>query len=383
MEYTMKQLLRRPWTTLLRLLLAAALCLLLGLLLRFRGAQQARLAEIRDSFEIFCVVTNRRGTRAESLRMPPIILGALTEPDSPLSPYIRDLRLTKEFEISAPQAGIDRGLMIGVSSERCAEALDPARGGRVQLLDQDFYGDETARLLVSRAVYESLEANTLRLSVTDPYVDRSRNPELGFGRMELPVAGWYEGSGSTVYLSFPAAGRLAYELSGRITCDSAAFLAADNRKLEALRQAASASFGEVDPLADDSADPRYALNVHDEGYRATVAAAEHNLRQANLLLPLLAALSLGLGFLLCFLIARGEARSYALMRTLGQTRGRLLLGMLLEQLLPPALAAAVVGAALKAPVPALGFLGCHTVGVLAAGLRILLARPTVILREQE
>lgn len=383
MDFLCKRLLRRPILSLLRIVLGAVLCLLVCLLLRHQSEQEIRLREIQSSFEILCIVTNRRGTQSESLRMPPLTLSALTLDSSPLRPHIRDLRLTKEFEYSALALGVNAGLLRGVTNERCAEDLDPARGGELQLLREDFFTSTEPLLLLSRELYERMDGEQVTLTVTDPYIDRRVSPELGVGTLEARVAGWYAGSGETVYFPYPAAEALAYELSRRVSCDAAAFLAADNTKLDELRQAASGSFGPVDPQAGPDADPRYALLLHDEGYRTTLAVTEQNLRQVRVLLPAAILLILAEGFLLCFLSTRGEEKRYALMRTLGQSRSRLLAGMLAEQLLPPLPAALVVGVLLGLLLPVAVFMICHTAGCLAAAARTLRVRPAVLLRNTE
>ena len=57
--YTLKRLLRRPWLSLLSIILTAAMCFLLCFLTDYLENQQQELETTRLSFEISCVVTTR------------------------------------------------------------------------------------------------------------------------------------------------------------------------------------------------------------------------------------------------------------------------------------------------------------------------------------
>lgn len=401
--FLIKRLWRRPWMSLCILLLTGVLCFLLCYLSGYRQDQSRELERTKASFDILCVVTNRRGTESVSLRMGSSAYYFLTDPEGAMPPLIRDLRATKEFHVFSGGLYVDQELMIGVTNERCAEELDPAMGGETVLFTEDFYGSDAALCLISQEKYERLLQERLEqaelegetyseaqlrqevftLSVTDPYVYPQTGDGSGIGKTELRLGGYYSGGGESIFIPFRTSQNLAAELSGRVSTDSLAFLAADNSGLEELVEAASEVFGTVDPLAAEHSMPRLALTVHDAQYQATVAALEQNIRRTEYLLPVVAVLGLGVGFLISFLSTRGERRTYGLMRTLGMTRGRLVASVLLEQLALAILSTGIVAAATGSGLPALVSLCCYTVGCCAAVIRLLQIPPTAILREQE
>ena len=382
--YLFKRLWRRPWLSLCSLILSAALCFLLCFLSGYQQEQREKLIETQESFEILCVVTNVKGTQSTSLRLGSWASYFVTAPEYDMHRHIKDLRMTKEFEVDCPVLGISDALLTGVTNERCDDALNPAMGGGTDIWVQDFYESEEMLCLVSEEVRQMLgDTDTVTLYVTDPCVNRTHQPELGKGTVEFRVAGTYAGKGAALFMPFNASQALGVEISQKATVDSIAFLAADNRELEALSEAASVEFQAVDPLAADASIRSAALTIHDEQYRATVAALEQNIERTAYLLPLIAMLGLAVGFLISFLSTRGEIRTYALMRTLGMTRGKLFMSILREQMLLTVLAVAMVSAVTKSILPAGFFLICYAVGCGTAVIRSVRVPPTAILREQE
>lgn len=385
--YVIKRLWRRPWLSLCSLVLSALLCALLSYLTGYRQAQQEKLAETKASFDILCVITNRRGTKSESLRMPSLNASYLTDEAFGIAEFVRDLRMTKEYDFVSPQLGLMADSMmgyplLGVTNERCSELLDPDLGAKVTLTEP-FYGREDYVCIISQDRYDALEEKTAVLRITDPAVSRREDALAGIGQAEFKVVGYYAGQGSAAFMPYEAAMNLAIEIRGKNYTDSAAFLAASNEQLEALSDAASEYFGTVDPAASDNVSPAYALTIHDEQYRATVAALEQNIQRTGYLLPLVLVLGLGVGFLVSFLSTRNESRTYALMRTLGLTRLRLFFSILREQLILVLLAAVLVGLLMGEAIPIIIYGLCYGTGCCAAVLRAIQVPPTAILREQE
>lgn len=385
--YVLKRLWRRPWLSLCSLVLSALLCALLSYLTGYRQDQREKLAETKESFDILCVVTDRRGTKSDSLRMPSLNASYLTDAEFGIGEFVRDLRMTKEYDFVSAQLGLmGEGLMgyplLGVTNERCSELLDPAQGAQVTLTE-DFYGREDYVCIISQERYELLEEKTAVLRVTDPAVSRREEALAGVGQVEFRVVGYYAGQGSAAFMPYEAAMALAVEIRGKNYTDSAAFLAADNGQLEALSADAAAYFGAVDPMASEHARPAYALTIHDEQYRATIAALEQNIQRTGYLLPLVLVLGLGVGFLVSFLFTRNESRTYALMRTLGLTHVRLFFSILREQMILVLLAAALIGLLMGELIPIMIYGLCYCTGCCAAVLRAIRVPPTAILRQQE
>ena len=224
----------------------------------------------------------------------------------------------------------------------------------------------------------------MTVTVTDLYAHNTfSSPDEGIGTVEIWVAGYYPGKGNSIYMPFDAAMELALEISGRWSCDSIAFFAADNEKLDELSRIAGTLFGTVDPLASENSNPRVALTIHDEQYRATIAALEQNIRRTQYLLPLISLLALLLGFFISFLATRGENRTYALMRTLGMTQGKLAVSIFREQILIPLLSSAVLAILTGNPGSSAFYLVCYVIGCGVATIRVIRQPLTTILREQE
>ncbi len=382
--YLFKRLWRRPWLSLCSLVLSGVLCFLMCFLTGYRQEQEEKLRETQDSFEILCVVSNVRGNQTSSLRLWSWAEHFVTSEEFELHNYVKDLRMTKEYEVSSLELGVFDALATGVTNQRCADRLDPALGGGTQYITDEFYTSEDLICLVSEDIYSRLgEDKTVTLALRDPAVNEYVEENLGFGTYEFQVVGFYNGKGVNLYIPFPTAQAISVEISQRTTVDSIAFLAADNRKLDALSEAASLKFKTVDPLSAEHGSINAALTIHDEQYRSTIAALEQNIERTAYLLPLILALSLGVGFLISFLSTRGEGRTYALMRTLGMDRGKLALSILREQLILPVLAALILGTLTQNGSSAGAYLACHALGCVIAVLRSVRTAPTAILREQE
>lgn len=382
--YLLKRLWRRPWLSLCSLILSGVLCFLMCFLTGYRQEQEEKLRETQDSFEILCVVSNVRGNQTTSLRLWSWAEYFVTSDEFELHNYVKDLRMTKEYEVNSLELGVMDALATGVTNQRCSERLDPALGGGTQYITDDFYTSEDMVCLVSEEVYSQLgEDKTVTLALRDPAINEYREPDVGFGTFKFQVVGCYNGKGVNLYIPFPTAQAISVEISQRTTVDSIAFLAADNRKLEELSEAASLKFKTVDPLSPELESISAALTIHDEQYRSMVAVLEQNIERTAYLLPVILLLSLGMGFLISFLATRGESRTYALMRTLGMTKGRLFASILREQILLTILAALAAALFTGKYLPALSYLLCHGIGCCIAVIRSVRVSPTAILREQE
>lgn len=385
--YLLKRLWRRPWLSLCSVMMSLVLCVLIGYLSDYRQEQWNRLGDAEKSYDILCVVTDQKGTKSTSLRMDANVLAYILDEDTALAPYMRDLRITKEFKYSAPDYGVvpmngtDFTPLIGVTNERCADILNPALGVEVTYLADDFYERTDYVCLVSEGLYLELQDKTIQLNVTDPIIDPKEEPELGKGTIAFQVVGYYAGRGSDIYIPFGAAMNLAQEVSLRSSCDSIAFLAADNLNLTAISEAAMEKFGVVDPL---STNPEgLALTIQDEQYRATVATLEQNIQRVSYLVPVILLLGLGVGFLASFLSTRNEKKTYALMRTLGMNSKKLFWSILREQMVLAVVASVIALVISGAWMAITVYLVCYIIGCVACVTKTIKVSPTAILREQE
>lgn len=385
--YLLKRLWRRPWLSLCSVIMSIVLCVLIGYLSDYRQEQWNRLRDAEKSYDILCVVTDQKGTKSTSLRMDANILDYILDDGTALAPYMRDLRITKEFKYSAPDYGVapmngtDFTPLIGVTNERCADILNPALGVDVSYFVDDFYERTDYVCLVSEGLYLELQEKVVLLNITDPIIDPKEEPELGKAAVKFQVVGYYAGRGSDIYIPFGAAMNLAQEVSLRTSCDSIAFLAADNLNLAAISQAAMEKFGVVDPL---STNPEgLALTIQDEQYRATVATLEQNIQRVSYLVPVILLLGLGVGFLASFLSTRNEKKTYALMRTLGMNSKKLFWSILREQMALAVVASVIALVISGAWMAITVYLVCYIIGCVACVTKTIKVSPTAILREQE
>lgn len=393
--YLLKRLWRRPWLSLCSLILSGVFCFLLGFLTDYRQNQQQKLLKTQEDFPISCVVTDIRGTKSVGLRMDAAIAEFVTGEDSPMHGLVQQVLLTKEFTYSIPALGIpDRGSLtslVGVSHPQCANKLDTDMGAQVTWLTEDFFESDQLQLVLPETLYlqlqemPQLQEEPLTLMVTDPCVNPNFEPELATQPMEFQVAGYYAGGSYGIYMPYNAAQKMEGEYFRRNTCDSISFLAADNLALDALSQTASQVFGVVDPTAPAFSQEAegVALTIHDEQYRATVAALTQNIQRTGYLLPVVLLLGIGVGFLVSFLSTRSEKRTYALMRTMGMTRGKLFFSILREQLVLVALAVLIALAITRESIPAVSYFVCYAVGCVASVMKSIQVPPSAILREQE
>lgn len=378
--FYLRRLRRRPWRPLCVLLLCAAFAALLCRLSEQAAGQERELERVHSSMDVRCTVSDVRGTSTTSLRMSEGIIWRVTDPEGPLTPHVRDLRMTKEFYYDCAELGVSSGALTGVTDESCAEALDPAFGAEVEYFSEGFYGSSDLLCLVSEGLYSQLGGSgSVALALRDPYGELWGDAS---GEYEFTVAGRYPGGGTEIYIPWPCAAGLMEELSGTLSCDSMTFYARDNRRLGALAEAAASTFCPVDP-AGSSTIYSYALTVHDSQYLETVETLEASIRRTQLTIPALLQGALAAGLLSSYLYMRGERRSFALMRTIGMPRARLAIAMLCEQLVPQAAGCALAAAVFGGALPAAALFACTLFGVCAGAVPVIQQRPSALLSKKE
>ncbi len=386
--YLIKRLVRRPWLTICSLLVSAVLCVLIGYLSQYRSIQEQKLLDTRQAYDILCVVTDRKGTKSTGLKMNSDIIEFVTA-ESSLYPHIEDLRITKEFGYSSAEygiytmiAGYDMTPLIGVNSERCADILNPEMSGNVTYFEDGFYESEEYICLVSEMFYSKMHGDTITMDISDPFIDRMKEPGRGRAQgVTFRVAGYYAGQGNRIYIPFGTAMQICSRYSKKQSADSISFIAANNLRLDDIARDAAKYFGAVDPV--DGRENEYAITVQDEQYQSVVATLEQNIGRMNMMLPVIMALSLGVGFLISFLSTRNETKTYALMRTLGMNKTKLLLSVITEQLTVAIVAAAISLFVYRAIASVLIYLVCYFVGVLVCTAKTVRVSQAAILKEQE
>lgn len=365
--FSFQRLLRRPWLSLLGFIITGTLCMLLCTLANYQNEQKNNLQTIRETYKVKCVVTDIHGANADKLSLAQWYTDFILDEEEGLGRFVGELLVTKSVKSL-------EGDVMGVSSERCDELLDPAMGGGYYAEVEDFFESEEYICLVPREKYEEFRGSEITLHFIDS-AEKIRD-------FTFRVVGWFSGEEKT-FIPYRCAWRISARLSeyGHATSDSVAFFLKDNDSAAEVRQAALPLLRPVDPSSEKWG--LFALTVQDEQYRATVSAAEQDIARTQLLLPLLSLLGFGAGLLLGYLGTRGETRNYALMRTLGITPVKLSVTVLLEQQLLPLVACVAVAAITgQWGQAALMFL-CGLVGCIIAALKQILIPPTRLLTAQE
>lgn len=372
MKYVIKRIVRRPWLSLMGLVMAAAFCFFLCYLVRYREGLQTELEEVRSGYEILCVVTDSRGIRAQNLSLNQSFADFVNDPEKGLGNYVKKLNLSMDLPCSS---SLGSGSLIGVNSREASDKLNPAKGGSCDYVVEDFFGSSEYICLVAEEYYESLAGQQISMTISMP----TMGPKEELIDRTFLVVGWFRGQGSDFYAPYAATSRLT-GAGGASRTDSLSFILADNTKAEEMMEKAMEVFTTVDPASYST---RPALTVQDRQYKASITELEQNISRTDYLLPISAILSLAAGFLIGFLAVRGETRTYALMRTLGVSGPALAVMVLIEQTLLPAVGVAAVALVLGKPIAALVYFACHLVGCTLAVLRPALASPTRLLYQQD
>ena len=147
------------------------------------------------------------------------------------------------------------------------------------------------------------------------------------GIIRLTVAGVYPGSVPEFKLVMPlktyeqlcADAQWSYRLNGF------SFVAADNRQLPDLKQLL------LDMGYDGTADHQVRASIDDRILEGTIAPIQSNLALLQGLYVFFFAVVAAIGFILCFLLAKGRKPEYAVMRLLGESGAQITLKALLEQ----------------------------------------------------
>ena len=374
--FSIRRILRAPGKQIVALLVCAFLAAMACYLSAYRQRQTQSLSNAYDSAKVLCVVTDVTGTRSDNLRMGYGAVSAVTDGTFyRLSAYVKEPRITKNllWNDSVP--------IIAVTCPECADALDPARGGGVTLFDEDFFESDEDVCLISEEAFLALSGGVVSGTVRDPRANEQFVQQAS-EQVEWTPAGYYHGTGEEIFIPFQTGMRLCNTVSDGGRVDSLSFLANDNTKLDELRDAAADVFGTVDPYAE-AWTHSFALTVHDEDLKTTVAAIESNIRRTGFLIPITFALALAAGLLLGFIATRNESNTYALMRSVGMTKRRLLFVALLEQLILPLAVCCIIGMAFRAPLGALAVFLLYALGCTVAVMRAVSVSPTKLLREQE
>lgn len=372
--FSIKRLLRRPWLSILSLIIGGVMCYFLCYLANYRADQERQLEDLLENYEIQCVVTDIKGRKADDLRLSTRYTDFITDEENGLGMFTDDIRFTKEFEASTEDGA---WTLVGISNAKCDEYTDPRFGGGYETTIEDFFDSEEAVCLMSRESYDKYKDQEIMFNVVDPY---GRALGLGVGEIFLTVGGFHNGGDDKIFMPYKTATRLSSRITHSISTDTVVFVLKDNSKVDEVYLAAETMLPKVDP---DSYTPGFALTIKDQVHKANGAKLRQDIARTGYLLTLISILGFCAGFLVGFLGTKGETRNYALMRTLGMRGFKLFLTVLFEQQILTLIACVIVGIITKRPLTAAIFFVCHALGTLIAVIKPVSARPTKLLRDQE
>lgn len=147
------------------------------------------------------------------------------------------------------------------------------------------------------------------------------------GIIRLTVAGVYPGSVPEFDLVMPLTTyeQLCTDAGWSYRLNGFSFVAADNRQLPDLKQLL------LDMGYDGTAGHKVRASIDDRILEGTIAPIQSNLALLQGLYVFFFAVVAAIGFILCFLLAKGRKPEYAVMRLLGESTGQITLKALLEQ----------------------------------------------------
>ena len=257
--YVIKRIMRRPWISLAGLVVAGLFCFVLCYLASYRRGLEEHLAQVKESYEILCVVTDSRGVQSEKLNLAPRFERFVRDEEKGLGKYVKEIRTVMEMPL---KSDLGSGSLIAASSQKAYDKTNPALGGSCDYTVEDFFGSSEDICLVPEESYDALKDQEIQARVNvptlggqDEFVDRSYR-----------VVGRYRGSGADIIVPMGATASLRGS-GGDARTDSLSFVLADNTKAEEMMEKAMEVFTVVDL---DSYSSRPALTVQDRQYKATV-----------------------------------------------------------------------------------------------------------------
>ena len=345
-KYAIKRISRNLISSLALMLVALAFVLIIYELDYSERSQEAQLGEVYKSFEIKCVVSNLVGTKTDGLDITPTYVDACVDPTYNLSSYIKDVCLKKSMKYEPMQELYNDTYevsgdpsIIGISRLEADQSLSSENGVKVSF--DSGYGEEALNgndkvCIIPDNIYDYLVGNSdggvsLRLIVSVDEVSQWYTPV----ETELKVIGKYTnvtGKSQTIYCPWGTICDIAYSCGGDRSADSLSFTVKDNYKLEEFKGILADYFHAVDvSIGEDNT--KYAIMVNDLIFLQSITSIERNINTLRALIPVIQALSIGIGFISGFLFIKSRKPEFAIMRSLGTGKGMVFTEAFFEQLI--------------------------------------------------
>lgn len=345
-KYAIKRISRNLISSLALMFVALAFVLIIYELDYSERSQEVQLEEVYKSFEIKCIVSNLIGTKTDGLGITPTYVDACVNPAYDLSSYIKDVCLKKRMKYEpmqelydAPPEVSGEPSVIGISRLEADQSLSSENG--VEVSFDSGYGEEALSgndrvCIIPDNIYDYLAGNSdgdihLRLIVSVDEVSQWYTPV----ETELKVIGKYTnvtGESQTIYCPWGTICDIAYSCGGDRSADSLSFTVKDNYKLEEFKEVIADYFHAVDvSIGEDNT--KYAVMVNDLIFLQSITSIERNINTLRVLIPVIQALSIGIGFISGFLFIKSRKPEFAIMRSLGTGRRMVFAEAFLEQLI--------------------------------------------------
>lgn len=339
------------------LLVSLTFVALILALCAIQDSQQRRLEDTLATLPVPAIVTDIYGARSDHLALSEVYIDGILRTDSKLAPYIQfpsvrrglDCRLSDASGVLLSE--LTKLKLIGTTGLSSDPMFSADNGINLEYFagyDESVWLGQEKVCFVNEKLFVQLGdgVNSIHVDFSELVEQRKMDIEVGakagvslpggedVDLQELKIAGIiHGGSPSNILCPWEIVHSVDQRIYGYPTADAAAFLVADNRKINELKDILPIYFSKASPDATVNPldPPAPALVIHDATLVRVVSPIERNIQFITVILPILLALSLGIGFLTSYLHMRTRLTEFALMRSLGTQKAKVFLSAIFEQ----------------------------------------------------
>ncbi len=319
LEYALKHISRRAGKALGMLALPAILTLFLCCLNGLVDMLNDRSEHLTDSLTVTAVLSDITGSNQSNLWLDELDIAHLTD-EGHLQGYVGELSVAREVYYSLDKEGSSRYPLVGVSDLKGSYSnfllsteveVSFAEGWNKSALQ----GDAQVCVIPEGLLLQGYSpGDVLELRVSDS------EWEAPFATLSLTVIGSFRHNvDGLLFCPWQTLKTLLNTHERPSHAQALSFTLKDNRTLDEFREKAAMCYKEIDYMAARQAH-EYALTVHDESLRDSVASMERSIRTVQIIIPVVLALSALIGFLAGLLQVYNRRRELHLLRLQGVTR---------------------------------------------------------------
>lgn len=355
--YVRRRLQRNPGQTLTLIVLGGIFILSLLKLNSTLAVQEKNRQEMLPNISIRCAVTDHRGEKTDGLSITSFIIDSCTREESPLFQYVDKVAIKATFGFEIPCLAHDPMLLeemkmkersiVALTRLDAERRLDELHGVEIAFLpgnDEQCFQETTRYLcllpwdiytLILEKSGEEPEDSWIPLNVqqgdsvtVNLLLDAGSSGVTSVG-YDMQIAGYYRGGTGDVYCNWQVALDGFSQIGKPYIADSLSFVLRDNSRLDEFREVSSGYFGPVGPNPS-GAFAGLSLIVHDQQYNAVLFSIDRSIKMLQLVLPLLYALAVGIGFFVSYIAIRNRKHEFALMASLGTGRAKMFILVFFE-----------------------------------------------------